>query len=398
MQNKSTPIKLNVTGFREHFLTLTDTQREFAKLVVAWSRAPRKMLVIVSGGPGTGKSYVVKSTLDRVDTGQLRMSYTARSAQAIGGQTIHSSLKLNYKGLCRDLEKQLANESDLVAAIKASGDIYKEFQYEGDPYIVVVDEVSMINGWFMYWLIRFFMDRTTRPLLFIAIGDPHQLNPVKSIHNLFSFTFTNRRWLFRSIHLKESKRFVPKYETLINKLRTFVDNDDESGLFAFICKVFPIYEEIDKTLLRRANRAMASKNERVNYFNNFYLKSMMEGPEVKIEGNLILKPGCIVFVTKNGCSSVSNGTELEFIRYRKSDERIICINPKTKEEVIIRKDSENKIFPVVLGFAATIHKFQGDTIDNAKIVIDFEGNRNLNMAYTAVSRVRHMDQILGIRL
>lgn len=398
MQTESPPIKFDEVGLRKHFLTLTHTQKEFVRLVVKWSKKPRKMLVVVSGGPGTGKSYVVKQTLDYLQVKQLRMSYTARSAVAIGGQTIHSSIHLNFKGLCLDLEKQLSNEQDLVTAIKASVDIMGEFDYTEHPLVVVIDEVSMVNGWLMYWLIRFFMDRTTQPLLFITIGDPHQLNPVKSIHNLFSFTFSEGRWVVRLIHLKESKRFVPEYETIINALRTFVDNANESGLFAFICQHFPIEERIEGTLLSQANRAMAAKNERVVAFNTYYIKNMVKGPEIQIEENLILKPGCIVFVTKNGCSSVSNGTELEFIRYNKRSERIICKHPQTREDVVVRKDALSKQFPVVLGFAATIHKFQGDTIDNAKIVIHFDGNRNLNMAYTALSRVRHMQQILAIVL
>lgn len=392
------PIALNKIGLNKHFLTLTQSQKEFVKLVVKWCKKPCKMLLVVSGGPGTGKSFVVKTTLDYLNVKQLRMSYTARSAAAIGGQTIHSTINLNFKGLCRSLEKKLSNEQNLVEAIKASGGILKEFKYKGDPQIIVVDEVSMINGWLMYWLLRFFMDRTLQPLLFITIGDPHQLNPVQSNHNLFSFTFSESRWIVRRVHLTESKRFEPEYEIIINKLRAFVDNADESGLFALIADHFPIQERIEGDVLSQADRAIAAKNERVLAFNNYYIKKMLKGPEIKIDNDLYLKPGCIVFVTKNGYSSVLSGTELEFICYNKRKERIICKHPKTKKVVVIRKDIVNNKFPVTVGFAATIHKFQGDTIDNSKIVIHFDGNRNLNMVYTALSRVRHMRQILAIAL
>lgn len=398
MQTESTPITFDQVGLRKHYLTLTHSQKQFVKLLVQWSRNPCKMLTVVSGGPGTGKSYVVKKTLDYLKVPQLRLSYTARSAAAIGGQTIHSAIRLEFTGLCQELEKQLSEEQDLVKAIKASGDILQEFRYTEDPLVIVIDEVSMVNGWLMYWLIRFFMDRTQQPLFFIAIGDPHQLNPVKSNHNLFAFHFSEGKWPVRRIHLIESKRFEPEYEEIINALRAYVDHGDETGLFTYICQHFPIQERIEGDILCQANRAMASKNERVAAFNTYYIKNMVKGPEIQIDDNLILKPGCIVFVTKNGFSSVSNGTELEFIRYNKNKESIICKHPHTKEEVIVRKDSSFNQFPIVLGFAATIHKFQGDTIDNAKIVIHFDGNRNLNMAYTALSRVRDLKQILAIAL
>lgn len=396
MQTPGTEIPLDVSGLRKHFLTFSETQKKFASLILEWCSKPCKMLAIVSGGPGTGKSFVVQTTLDFVKTEQLRMSFTARSAQAIGGQTIHSAVKLDFRGLCHELEKKLANERDLPASIRASRDILNEFQFDRDPSIVFVDEVSMINGWLMYWLIRFFMDRTAQPLLFIAVGDRHQLNPVKSVHNLFSIAFSEKRYKVRKIYLTESKRFVPEYEVLINQLRQFVDCEDESGMFAFFCQHFPVREDIDDRLLVQAERAMAATNKRVETFNAFYLKYMVEGTEIQIDPGLVLKPGCIVFVTKNACSSVTNGTELVFRRY--SNNRAYCEHPKTHCEVVVHRDYVSNRMPLVLGFAATIHKFQGDTIDHRKIIIHFDGNRDLNMAYTAVSRVKSMRQILAIVL
>lgn len=398
MQTDTTPIHLDPAGFREHCLTLTESQRTFARLVAAWSRNPRKMLVVVSGGPGTGKSYVVKKTLDFVKKEQLKMSYTARSAQAIGGRTIHSALHLNFRGRLQELEKQLENEEDLVEAIKASGEVVKLFKCFDNPWIVVFDEVSMINGWLMYWLIHFFMDRTVLPVMVVAIGDQYQLNPVMSLFNLFSFDFSEIRWLVRRIHLRENKRFTPEYGAMIEAMCRFVDAGDETGLFAYLCEHFPVCESIDGSQLAQADRAMAAKNDRVDSFNAYYIKNMAAGPEVKVQEKLILKPGCSVIVTKNGCSDVMNGTELTFLRFCEKTERVVCEHPQTKEKVVVRKHPDTGRYPVALGFAATIHKFQGDTIDTAKIVIHLGGNRNLNQAYTALSRVRRKEQILAIAL
>lgn len=398
MQTDATPIHLDQARFREHCLTLTESQRKFARLVNAWSRNPCKLLTVVSGGPGTGKSHVVKKILDLVEKEQLRMSYTARSAQAIGGRTIHSALQLNYKGRILELEEQLKDEEDLVAAIKASSEVVELFKFSENPWIVVIDEVSMINAWLMYWLIRFFMDRTDLPLLVALIGDPRQLNPVKFLYNLFSFNFSESRYIVRRIHLLENKRFTPEYGAMIEAMCRFVDAGDETGLFSFLCEHFPVCESIDGSHLAQANRAMAAKNDRVDSFNAYYIKNMVEGPEVKVQEKLILKPGCSVIVTKNHHSSVKNGTELKFVRFCPDTERVVCEHPKTKEEVVVRKHADSDKFPLVLGFALTIHKFQGDTIDNAKVVIHFGGNRNLNLAYTALSRVRHKGQIVAIAL
>lgn len=397
MECESSPIKLDEVGLRKHFLTLTESQRRFVNHVIQWCKKPCKTLIVVSGGPGTGKTFVVNKTLDYVKTEQLRMSYTARSAANIGGKTIHSTLGINYKGLVRDLRNKLVSEQNLVECIKASREVLGEFTYRKYPYVIVVDEVSMVSGWLMYWILRFFMDRTTQPILFITLGDRHQLNPVECCHNLFSFRFgLEDPWAVRLVELKESKRFVPEYEKIINTLREFVDNENESGMFGFICQHFPVVEDIDGEMLKRANRGMSSTNKWVNVFNNYYINNMVKGVEIKINDDLILKQGCIVMVTKNGFSSVSNGCELIFIR--KKEDRLICTDPKSKQEVEIRKDFESQQFPVTLGFAATVHKFQGETLDEAKIVIHLSGNRDLNLAYTALSRVRHMDQIVALAL
>lgn len=398
MESESSPIELDEVGLRKHCLTLTDSQKAFVDRVLRWCKKPRKTLLVVSGGPGTGKTFVVTKTIDYIKAERLKMSYTARSAANIGGKTIHSTLNLDYTGLVRDLKNRLAHEKNLVECIKASRGVLDEFTCHKYPYVIVIDEVSMVSGWLMYWILRFFMDRTDQPILFITLGDRHQLNPVECSHNLFSFRFDGPEdpWDIQLVELKESKRFTPEYEKIIDALREFVDKEDEPGMFGFICHRFPVVEDIDGKTLEGANRGMSSTNKWVNVFNNYYIKNMVKGVEIKVNDDLILKPGCIVMVTKNGCSSASNGCELIFIR-RKED-RIVCTDPKSKQEVEIRKDCETQQFPIVLGFAATVHKFQGETLDEAKIVIHLSGNRDLNLAYTALSRVRHMDQILALAL
>lgn len=393
----SSEIQIDKVGLRKHYLTLTKCQRGFVRLLIDWIKRPRKLLVVVSGGPGTGKSYVVKNTLDCVRAIQLRMSFTARSAAAIGGQTIHSALRLKPADLA-DLEKSLANETDLLKSIEQSCGIASSFRCNVRPRVIVVDEISMIKAWLMYWLIDHFMNGTDSSLFFVCMGDPHQLAPIKSIHNLFSITFSETRYEICKIHLTESKRFEPEYGKLINALRKFVDENDATGMFDLIRERFPVVEDIDHLLLMRADRAMACKKETVKTYNKFYLKSKIGGPEILIRPDLVLKPGCLVFVTKNGCSQVNNGTQLLFRNYDPDEDVAMCRDPKTNSEIKVKRDYFNEKFPLELGFAGTIHKYQGDTIDESKIVINFNENKNPNLVYTALSRVRQMEQILAIEL
>lgn len=406
---------MDSTRFQEHYLSLTNQQKELVDTLQNWIQQPRKMLVTVSGGPGTGKTYAVKKTLEFVDMKQLRMSYTARSAYAIGGRTIHSTVHLDWSpdSLYKRIEKELENEPDLNECIEKSRCILDEFNYIGpQPDIVVVDEVSMINAWLMYWLVRFFMDRSRKPVLFIAMGDQHQLSPVRSPYNLFSITQLDTLYETHFVRLVDNKRFKPEYQVLIDRLSQHVQEEDVTGLFTYILTNFPVVESITSETLMQADRAMALKNATVNNYNRFYLKCMVPGkmvrlykctPERVVEKDYIdVKPGCRIVVNENILSrqsgSVMNGTQLTFNEYDAISDVLRCVECGTRKIVNIERNHSTGKFPIDLGFAATVHKFQGETIDSARIVINFDKSENVNLVYTALSRVRDMSQIIAIQL
>lgn len=397
----------DIDGFNKHYLTLTSLQQQFAQLIVDWIESPRKMMIMLSGGPGTGKTFVVNETLKYFNVKQLRMAFTARAAQAIHGQTIHSTLKLNWSpdSVYHHLEKILVDENDVNVCIAKSRDLLAQFSYNGyKPDIIVVDEISMINGWMMYWIIRYFMDQKDTRTLFIVMGDRNQLSPVKSIHNLFSVTNLTELYKVYPINLLQSKRFTPEYEIIINKLRTFVDEQNETDLYTFLEKNFPIVKNIDASLLKRANRAMAFKNITVNTYNNFYIQNMLPGKIIRLysikEGEIVktkyidIKPNCPIFINQNGM--FLNGTQLIFLKYIAEKDELECINPENEEIVFVPRNAKG-FFPIDVAFAGTVHKFQGQTIDFEKILINFDEHKNLNLVYTALSRVRDKSQILAVK-
>ncbi|GFU83182.1 uncharacterized protein TNCV_3737931 [Trichonephila clavipes] len=83
--------------FDKHVETLTPSQQTFPFLFHQWLLNRQHAVILVAGGPGSGKTFAASSCLDRISVSQLRMAPTARVAQFIGGQTIHSALKLDWK-------------------------------------------------------------------------------------------------------------------------------------------------------------------------------------------------------------------------------------------------------------------------------------------------------------
>ncbi|GFW97216.1 uncharacterized protein TNCV_4784301 [Trichonephila clavipes] len=277
------------------------------------------------------------------------MAPTARVAQRIGGQTIHSALKLGWRpgSVLNTLEKELQHETEEVVCLEKSAVLLGTFDCPQSPDIIVVDEIGM-----------------------------------------------------------ESKRFSPEYESIIQQLRYYVDTNDETGLFTYICGKFPIVEHIDTTILQKCTRALAYLKSTVESYNNFGLNRLIQGLRIRLctktkKGIGItyvdVKVGCHVFIIQNGVSLASNGTPLLFEKYNAEQDCIECKDPVKKLLKQVQRNFKGE-FPIVVGFAGTIHKFQGDTMDDDAIAMNFNGSRDLNLVYTALSRVKCMDQIVAIQL
>ncbi|GFR21044.1 uncharacterized protein TNCT_570771 [Trichonephila clavata] len=130
-------------GFDKHVDSLTPSQQTFPFLVHEWLLNRQHAVILVAGGPGTGKTFTVTSCLDRISVPQLRMAPTARVAQRIGGQTIHSALKLGWTpgSILHTLEKKLQHETDEAECLEKSAVLLETFDCPRMPDIVVVDKI-----------------------------------------------------------------------------------------------------------------------------------------------------------------------------------------------------------------------------------------------------------------
>lgn len=114
-------------------------------------KEPVSLLV---GGPGTGKSYTIRKLIERLpkDLQVIVVAPTGKAASRLGGETLHSVLK-----------------------VKRS----KDFM-EKTPYLpvdlLIVDEASMMDAGMWSYLLRA-LPTGARLLL---VGDPHQLPPVEA--------------------------------------------------------------------------------------------------------------------------------------------------------------------------------------------------------------------------
>lgn len=421
------------TKLCQHVATLTDCQKEFVKLLDGWIKNKKRLFVLVSGGPGTGKTHTVVETLKRLDreTRVVYMAPTAKLASNIGGRTIHSTFHLNFKNnsVLHSLETRFAQMEDVQQCLKESEELQAEFHLTQPAEIVVIDEAAMLPFWLLYQIVKFFFKRR-QPVMVVAMGDNYQLKPVASLYNVFQVPF-DTFFETRYVQLRESKRFTPQYEIIVDTLRmlmradsdTPVENTDENEesenittFFKYVEHTFPVVDFLSDEILAQASRVLAHTGLTVSNYNKHYInillkhrggrfalypvtKTNRDHPIVNREMVTVLRENCAVMVMENGCGPVFNGTCLTFLSYDRSHDRALCCQPNGNGKVIpIRRSDHTGVIPLVPAFATTIHKFQGETIDDYNVVFNFDQCRDVHLIYTAFSRVRDLSQILAVAL
>ena len=404
-------------GFEKHFSTLTQSQKGFVSLLNDWYGRGEFLFVLVTGGPGCGKTHAVVETLRYLDLRVVKMSFTARLALKIGGKTVHKTMfsgKGSHAALT-EVWNALEYTTDINECLQVSERLSKFIACDQPVDIVVIDEIGMLPFWLIYQICDYFRQQRNG-IAIVCMGDKRQLKPVKSEVSLFYVDFNRFFPDAQQIEMNESKRFTPEYEMIINQLRqlmTIKPNEETTHpLFVYISKTLPVVDCITQEMLQRARFVLAFKNDTVNDCNDFYLDKIVGNEKEYVfpilgkkrflkdnEPPMRLRKNCRAMVTQNNCGEgVCNGTSVQFLEYDRLKDVAVCRKLDSGQIVRLRRSVYNGKIPLVPGFAITIHKFQGETIDDDNIVMCFDKSTDLNLIYTALSRVRDANQILAVVL
>ena len=371
--------------------------------------------IILSGAAGTGKSYQVHKIIEHFgkEKNIALTSTTGIAATNINGQTLHSFLNL---GMIKsdDLKKEIAR---IIYNPWARWDEVEKTD------ILIIDEISMCDG-FLFDIVEETLRevrKSSKPfggVQVILVGDCYQLPPVESKTKGFFFeseayAYGNfKPMLLKKIYRQNDKKFI----NCLNRIRIAEHTDED---IEFLQKrQFPTinYALLDTTCLYPTNNeADILNNYRLNELDNFneiILKSkdinytnpslvgfrrdfnkFMRVPEV-----LKLRPGARVILLNNlnvkkGLCNGSIGTYK-----RKKGDLLICefngieeIISKAKFEVHEKSKLvfEREQYPLALGWAVSIHKSQGMSLDS--VAIDFSKIFAAEQAYVALSRERNYE-------
>jgi ATP-dependent exoDNAse (exonuclease V) alpha subunit len=373
--------------------------------------------LFITGSAGTGKTVVLKQIVKDLEAaGQkvLVTSFTGLAALQLGGVTLARLLGLGISKRAEDLKEDLI----MVGQKAASGVV--------DANVLVIDEISLLSGDYLE-LVDFVL-RIARAnqepfggLRVIYCGDFLQLPPIRGYHE----PEFRVKWAFQyppfrdaqAIQLTECLRQGRAVDLeLLNELR--------EGRLGPLSKLF-----IEAALGRKIEEAIElhPRNEVVRRINQERLEQLpgesreyrthyscvkseaLLSKSLPIDRVLHLKVGApVIIMVNNPAGCYCNGTQGRVVGLSRSEVQVkdlegrlltvtnhtwnIDLNPHPSPwEITFEKNRRMgyaRGMPIKLGWAATIHKSQGLTLQRVKT--DVSRCWEPGHAYVALSRTPSM--------
>jgi ATP-dependent DNA helicase PIF1 len=403
--------------------------------------------VFMTGGGGVGKSFVIKTAVERAQQNGKTVAITASTgvaADMIGGTTLHALLGL---GLAKDPVDKL------VACAFKSSKLQRRWR---GIHLLVVDEVSMLDPDFFTAVDRVARALRRQPTIpfggiqLLLSGDFFQLPPVmprQRSASLPTFCFETEAWrdaaltvvqlthIFRqhddasfAALLNRARRgdythddvdvlvqrvraplseFAGIEPTRLYARRANVDEINEQSLRAIDCEDVHVYRS---TVHWEVEKGVMNPNARQQMVRQLsQAAAALESSMSMVKQELTLKVGAQVMLVCNlnvsaGLVNGSRGVVVRFALPPAAPPSATTLMPvvqfaKGQEVVVDRYCWEVQVedagtlyyrqVPLQLAWAVTIHKAQGLSLDCVELQLDnsvFE----YGQAYVALSRVRSL--------
>ncbi len=367
--------------------------------------------VFLTGAAGTGKSFVVRRYLETKSAPPPILASTGAAAVLVGGRTFHSFFGLGIL------------EGGVEKTVKKAVESYRVRSRLKKTHEIVVDEISMIHPQAFEAADR--IARTvkgnTTPfggIRLILTGDFFQLPPVDPHKKEVAFLFDTEEWQnldLKIYELTEPMRAKDEaFLSILQKVR-FGNCDEEVAEF-LDSKTAPLTQDFLGTVLFPRKEKVESYNqerlEKIKAAAHTFETEIQISPKTNFDREralklaplpevLILKEGALVMIRKNDPDGAFVNGSLGTIEKIKSDHLKVTL--LSGEEVAVERDDFQILdadgavvctvrnFPVTLGWASTIHKAQGASID--RVHLDLKNLWEGGQGYVALSRARDPKQL-----
>jgi exodeoxyribonuclease V alpha subunit len=372
-------------------LELAAQQRE------AIRRAFTSKLLVITGGPGTGKTTIVNAIIRILERKRRRILLCAptgraakRLAEASGheAKTIHRLLEFNPRGMVFERDQERPLEVD----------------------VLIVDEASMLDAPLCYSLLK----ATPSACQLVLVGDVDQLPSVGPGNVLRDLIESG---VAEVVTLSEIFRQARASQIIVNAHRINLGEQPElagdpaSSDFFFVEREEPeavlraLKELVARRIPKRFGLDPRAEIQVLTPMHRGLLGSLALNSELQAllnpEGESLVR-GSRLYRVGDRVMQIRNNYELEV--FNGDLGRIVAIDAEERrvearfdERVVIYDAAE--LDELVLGYACSIHKSQGS--EYPAVVIPFHTQHyamlQRNLLYTAVTRGRRLVVIVGNR-
>ncbi|MEN6489511.1 MAG: ATP-dependent RecD-like DNA helicase [Smithella sp.] len=368
------------------------------KQIEAVQRAAENKVMVITGGPGTGKTTIINAIMkifSALKAGILLAAPTGRAAKRLSEATGHEA-----KTIHRMLEYNMKK-----------GGFQKNEDYPLDCDLLIIDEASMVDTLLMHHLLKALPVKAT----FILVGDVNQLpsvgagNVLRDIIDSGVVDVVKLNEIFRQA--KESSIIVNAHRINEGAIPSLISNQDKLDDFYFIEQEDPqkVLELIISLVKERIPKRFG-----FDCINDIQVlapmhKGTVGAGNLNIEIQRALNPGDDgvlrggrLFKVNDKVMQVVNNYEKEV--YNGDIGTISSIDEEAKEVVVII--DERKIVydyadldELVHAYAVSIHKSQGSEYPAVVIPVLTQHYVMLqrNLLYTGVTRGKKLVVMVGTR-
>lgn len=350
--------------------------------------------MILTGGPGTGKTTTIKGIIDCLKQNGIKIILTAPTGRAakrmtettgLEAKTIHRLLGYKYPSGCTK------NENN-----KLVGDV------------IIIDESSMIDIFLMYNLLK----AIPLEMKVIMVGDCDQLPSVGSGNVLNDIIRSN---IVPVIKLKKVYRQAGKSDIIKNAHKInkgeypefkknntdffFInenDTDKVAEIIKGLCsKRLPKYYKVDCIRDIQVLCPMQKGKTGVINMNNI-LQDVLNRSQISLyyRGIQYKLNDKVMQIRNNYDKEVFNG-DIGLIKYVNIKEKALNVNFDGRNVIY----KENELEELTLAYATTIHKSQGSEYPIVVMPITLEHRVMLyrNLLYTGITRAKNVIVMVGNR-
>lgn len=386
-----------------HNITMHEHQKEAVKIAI------NNGVSVITGGPGTGKTTIVKCILQILKSMNLKVKLMAPTGRA--------SKRLS--------ESTGEDASTIHRALEMTGGEDNRFLFNSQTKLsydaIIVDEVSMVDSQLMYFLVR----SIKRGAKLILVGDKDQLASVGAGNVLADILASGcfATMCLTQIYRQSEDSFIivnahdinnGKMPNLSNKSKDFFfenkDTNEEvlDSIINMCCTRIPNFMGIDSSNIQ----VLAPMKSGVTGIDNIN-KCLQDRLNPSSLSKFEIQTDRVIYRKGDRVMQITNNYERTWLKdgvfgtgvFNGDIGVIQDIDMNTTEVSVLFEDGrvsryvKNDLDEITLSYAITIHKSQGSEFD-VVIVPVISGPPMLltrNLLYTAVTRAKKMVVLIGTK-